>query len=172
MVELKIVSDIFTRYSGHNASDIKVLPLSGSDRKYFRIFDTGITLIGAYNKNKEENEAFIGFSKHFKLKSLNVPDLHAYFPDEYVYFLQDLGDTSLFSWLQSKKFAGSFDEDAIKIYKKILDNLILFQIRGIEGLNLDLCYPHRSFDRQSMMWDMNYFKYMFLKLIAVAFNER
>jgi aminoglycoside/choline kinase family phosphotransferase len=58
------------------------------------------------------------------------------------------------------------------LYRKVLDNLILFQTKGIEGLNLDLCYPHRSFDRQSMMWDMNYFKYMLLKLLAVPFNER
>ena len=58
------------------------------------------------------------------------------------------------------------------MYRKILDKLILFQINGIKGLNLDLCYPHKSFDRQSMMWDMNYFKYMFLKLVAVPFNER
>jgi aminoglycoside/choline kinase family phosphotransferase len=65
-----------------------------------------------------------------------------------------------------------FDAEAEKIYRKILDRLIDFQIKGIDGLNLDLCYPHRSFDRQSMMWDMNYFKYMFLKLVAVSFNER
>ena len=172
MNELKIVSDVYTQYSGHNASDIKVLPLSGSDRKYFRIFNSGKTLIGAYNKNKEENEAFIGFTKHFRSINLNVPELLAYFPDDNTYFLQDLGDLSLFKWLQSEKFTDSFADDTIKIYKKILDNLILFQTKGIDELNLDLCYPHRSFDRQSMMWDMNYFKYMFLKLIAVPFNEK
>jgi hypothetical protein len=65
-----------------------------------------------------------------------------------------------------------FDEDTNVLYKKILDKLILFQTRGIDGLNLDLCYPHKSFDRQSMMWDMNYFKYMLLKLLAAPFNER
>jgi aminoglycoside/choline kinase family phosphotransferase len=65
-----------------------------------------------------------------------------------------------------------FNQEAENLYRKILQKLIQFQIKGIEGLNLDLCYPHRSFDRQSMMWDMNYFKYMFLKLLAVPFNER
>ncbi len=85
--------------------------------------------------------------------------------------LKILGDTNLFTWLQQRHEAG-FDPEAERIYEKILDTLILFQIKGIEGLNLDLCYPHRSFDKQSMMWDMNYFKYMFLKLLAVPFNER
>jgi aminoglycoside/choline kinase family phosphotransferase len=172
MEEISLISDLYYKYSGRNASLIDSLPGSGSDRKYFRINDLGKTLIGAYNKNKEENEAFIGFTKHFKAKNFNVPELLAYYPDDYIYFLQDLGDTSLFKWLQSKKLKDSFDDDAIKIYMKILDNLILFQTKGIDGLNLDLCYPHRSFDRQSMMWDMNYFKYMFLKLIAVPFNEK
>ena len=74
--------------------------------------------------------------------------------------------------MQHKHAVGGFDDEAEQLYRKILDNLIRFQINGIEGLNLDLCYPHRSFDRQSMMWDMNYFKYMFLKLLAVPFNER
>jgi aminoglycoside/choline kinase family phosphotransferase len=172
MKEISIVSDVYKRFSGHSASEIKVLPKSGSDRKYFRIIDSGKTIIGAYNKNIEENEAFIGFSKHFRSKKLNVPEIYGYFPGDYVYFLQDLGDTSLFTLLQTKNNPDDFDDDSIKIYRKILDNLILFQTRGLEGLNMDLCYPHRSFDMQSMMWDMNYFKYMFLKLIAVTFNEK
>ncbi len=71
-----------------------------------------------------------------------------------------------------KPVIAPFDQDTMILYKKILDELILFQTRGIEGLDLDLCYPHRSFDRQSMMWDMNYFKYMLLKLLAAPFNER
>jgi aminoglycoside/choline kinase family phosphotransferase len=172
MENSQLISDVYKRHSGHAASDIIALPKSGSDRKYFRIFDAGKTIIGAYNNNREENEAFIGFSNHFRSKNLPVPEIYGYFPEENVYFLQDLGETSLFTLLLTKKNPDDFDDDSMRIYHKILDNLILFQTRGIEGLNLDLCYPHRSFDRQSMMWDMNYFKYMFLKLIAVSFNEK
>jgi aminoglycoside/choline kinase family phosphotransferase len=172
MKEISIISDVYKKYSGRDASDIEMLPRSGSDRKYFRIVDSGKSIIGAFNRNKEENEAFVGFSKHFRSKNLRVPEIYGYFPDDDAYLLQDLGDTNLFTLLQTKKNPNEFDDDCIKIYRKVLDDLILFQTMGIEGLNLDLCYPHTSFDRQSMMWDMNYFKYMFLKLIAVSFNEK
>jgi aminoglycoside/choline kinase family phosphotransferase len=75
---------------------------------------------------------------------------------------------NLYTWLQLH----GFKSEAEGLYRKVLDKLISFQIDGIKGLNLDLCYPHKSFDRQSMMWDMNYFKYMLLKLLAAPFNER
>jgi aminoglycoside/choline kinase family phosphotransferase len=94
-----------------------------------------------------------------------------YLPEKSVYFLQDLGDDNLYKWLHKKPALAPFDQDTLLFYKRILDNLILFQTRGIDGLDLDLCYPHKSFDRQSMIWDMNYFKYMFLKLVGAPFNE-
>jgi aminoglycoside/choline kinase family phosphotransferase len=155
-------------------SDFKIvaLPKSGSDRKYFRIRLAEKSIIAAHNSNPEENEAFIGFTYHFISKGLPVPEIFGYLPEKNVYFLKDLGDMNLFTWLQHKQEVSGFDHEAEEIYGKILDTLIQFQIKGIDGLNLDLCYPHKSFDRQSMMWDMNYFKYMFLKLLAVPFNER
>jgi len=154
-------------------TQIKVIPLprSGSDRRYYRINTDGKSIIGAFNANSEENEAFIGFTRHFITKSLPVPEIFGFLPEKSVYYLQDLGDDNLYTWLHKRPVIAPFDKETIILYKKILDELILFQTKGIEGLNLDLCYPHRSFDRQSMMWDMNYFKYMLLKLLAVPFNE-
>ena len=172
MSEIDIVSAGYRELFGETDFNIAALPQSGSDRKYFRISSGGKSVIGAYNPNPEENEAFIGFTYHFISKGLPVPEIFGYLPEKYVYFLKDLGDINLFTWLQKKHDAAGFDTEAEDIYKKVLDTLIAFQINGIDGLNLDLCYPHRSFDRQSMMWDMNYFKYMFLKLLAVPFNER
>jgi len=172
MRELEIISEGYKKIFGGKNYKIKVLPQSGSDRKYFRITSGAKSIIGAYNANYEENEAFIGFTKHFISKGLPVPGIIAYMPEKFIYFLQDLGDVNLFTWLQEKHSGNGFDNDAEELYCKILDKLIQFQINGIIGLNLDLCYPHRSFDRQSMMWDLNYFKYMFLKLATVPFNER
>jgi aminoglycoside/choline kinase family phosphotransferase len=161
-------SDIFGK------RDIEVVPLprSGSDRRYYRIRNNHGSIIAAFNNNFEENEAFIGFSHHFKSKSLPVPEILGYLPEKSVYYLQDLGDDNLYTWLHKRPVISPLDGEASGLYKKILETLVVFQTRGIEGLNLDLCYPHRSFDRQSMMWDMNYFKYMLLKLLAVPFNER
>jgi aminoglycoside/choline kinase family phosphotransferase len=172
MSEIEIVSDGYKKLFGGSDNRIVALPQSGSDRKYFRITDAGKSVIGAYNPNPEENEAFIGFTKHFISKELPVPEIFGYIPEEFVYYLKDLGDINLFTWLVQKHTITGFDAGAEEMYRKILDKLISFQIIGMDGLDLDLCYPHRSFDRQSMMWDMNYFKYMFLKLVAVSFNER
>ncbi|HUV00630.1 MAG TPA: phosphotransferase [Bacteroidales bacterium] len=157
---------------GSTETDVTPLPRSGSDRRYYRIVDGRKSIIGAYNANHEENEAFIGFTEHFRTKSLPVPEIFGYLPEKFVYYLQDLGNDNLYTWIHNKPVIAPFDNPTKILYRKILDKLIEFQIRGIDGLNLDLCYPHKSFDRQSMMWDMNYFKYMFLKLIAVPFNER
>jgi aminoglycoside/choline kinase family phosphotransferase len=172
MKEINIISAGYKVLFGESDIKISELPKSGSDRKYFRIINGTKSIIGAYNPNLEENEAFIGFTKHFLAKGLPVPAILGYLPEKHIYFLRDLGDMNLFVWLQQKHSKDGFDSEAEIIYRKILDKLILFQIKGIEGLDLDLCYPHRYFDRQSMMWDMNYFKYMFLKLIAAPFNEK
>jgi aminoglycoside/choline kinase family phosphotransferase len=172
MREMDIVTDGYKQLFGNLEIIITDLPKSGSERKYFRITDGNKTTIGVYNSNYEENEAFIGFTKHFLSKGLPVPNILGYFPEKHIYYLSDLGDVNLFTWLQQKHASVGFDSEDEGLYKKILDQLIHFQIEGIKGLDLELCYPYRSFDKQSMMWDMNYFKYMFLKLIAVPFNER
>jgi aminoglycoside/choline kinase family phosphotransferase len=169
---IKIISEGYRELFGGNESEVTPLPRSGSDRRYFRISNTGKSIIGAFNANPEENEAFIGFSYHFRKKQLPVPEIYGFLPEKSVYYLQDLGDDNLYKWLYQRPYIAPFDKEITSLYKKILDKLVLFQTKGIEGLDLDLCYPHRSFDRQSMMWDMNYFKYMLLKLLSVPFNER
>jgi aminoglycoside/choline kinase family phosphotransferase len=171
MDEISIISAGYREFYGVAATEIIPLPRSGSDRRYFRIFSGDKTVIGAFNANRAENDAFVGFTRHFLSKHLPVPEVYCYMPVRDIYFLKDLGDNNLYTWLHRKPDLSDFDSGTKELYRKILDNLILFQ-RGIEGLDLDLCYPHRSFDRQSMMWDMNYFKYMLLKLLAVPFNER
>jgi aminoglycoside/choline kinase family phosphotransferase len=169
---IEIVLQGYRELFGSSDVEVRSLPQSGSDRKYFRIIGGSGSMIGAYNTNQEENEAFVGFTGHFLSKGLPVPQIYGYLPEKDVYYLRDLGDINLFGWLQQRQLSAGFDSEAEQIYREILDRLILFQTEGIKGLNLELCYPHRSFDRQSMMWDMNYFKYMFLKLLAVPFNER
>jgi aminoglycoside/choline kinase family phosphotransferase len=168
----EIISEGYREIFGKYDLKITALPGSGSDRKYFRIVTGRKTLIGAYNPVPEENEAFIGFTEHFAAKGLNVPEIYGYLPDKHIYFLSDLGDINLYKWLKGRPDISNFNEETKDLFRRILDHLILFQTIGVKGLNLDLCYPHRSFDRQSMMWDMNYFKYMLLKLLAVPFNER
>ncbi len=148
------------------------MPGSGSDRKYFRILSENSSTIAVYNNNLEENNAFVSLSKVFIKKELPVPEVLAYFPEKNIYFLTDLGDVNLFSWLENKRLSGDTESDILSMYKLVLEKLVHFQVNTIDDIDLEICYPHKSFDRQSMMWDMNYFKYMFLKLLAIPFNEK
>lgn len=166
------ITEGYREVFGGSHFNVTPLPRSGSDRRYFRISDGNKTVIGAHNANPEENEAFIGFTEHFLSINLPVPEVYGYLPDKYVYYLRDLGDSNLYTWLHRRNDMSAFNSETKDLYRKIFNYLIRFQVEGIRGLDLDLCYPHRSFDRQSMMWDMNYFKYMLLKLLAVPFNER
>ena len=172
MTEKELLVGKYREYFGEDCVDIFSLPRSGSDRKYYRLPGSKKSIIGAYNPNREENDAFIGFTYHFRSLNLPVPEIYSYFPEDNCYFIQDLGDTNLFTWLDNKYREGGFDDELFDFYKLSLEMLVIFQTEGIKGLDLSLCYPHKSFDRQSMIWDLNYFKYMFLKLVAAPFNEQ
>ncbi len=172
MDELSIILKGYREFTGHEEIRIEPMPRSGSDRRYFRIFDGEKTVIGTFNKDREENDAFVGFTKHFLFRELPVPEVYCYMPERFIYYQRDLGDLNLYTWLHGRSDMSDFNDETKNLYKNILDKLILFQTKGIDGLDLDLCYPHKSFDRQSMMWDMNYYKYMLLKLLAVPFRER
>lgn len=165
------VEKAFLKWRGTAPDIITRLPQSGSDRVYFRLLYSDNHVIGAYNPSREENDAFVGFSNHFRLKGLSVPEIYVYFPEERVYFLEDLGDSNLFTWLAQRPDDERFNEETHELFLEIADDLVRLQTEGIKGLDLSLCYPHRSFDRQSMIWDLNYYKYMFLKLIGAPFNE-
>jgi len=172
MKDRQLISDCYFDFSGKELLDIVKLGQSGSDRKYYRIKENGSSIIAVLNDNRDENLTFIEFTKHFRILNLSVPDILATYPEKDVYFLTDLGDTNLYTWLQEKRKLSGYNDEINSMYLKVLAELVNFQVKAIEGLNLELCYPHRSFDEQSMTWDMNYFKYMFLKLIGVQFNEK
>ncbi len=165
------VEQAFLKWKGSAPEIITRLPQSGSDRVYFRLFYPEGQVIGAYNPSREENDAFVGFSNHFRSKLLPVPEIYVYYPDDRVYFLEDLGDINLFTWLARRSDEERFNEETEALFMTIAADLVRIQTEGIDGLDLSLCYPHRSFDRQSIVWDLNYYKYMFLKLIAAPFNE-
>lgn len=165
------VEKVFERWKGSPPEVITRLPQSGSDRVYFRLICREDRVIGAYNPGREENEAFVGFSNHFRSKGLSVPEIYVYYPEERIYFLEDLGDTNLFTWLARRPESERFNKETEALFLTVAADLVKIQTEGIKGLDLSLCYPHRSFDRQSIVWDMNYYKYMFLKLIGATFNE-
>jgi aminoglycoside/choline kinase family phosphotransferase len=168
----KHISELFSRWSGQVPDEVKLLPQSGSDRQYFRIYYGNNTVVGAYNPIEQENTAFVSFTREFKKLGLNVPDILAEDLDNKVYLLEDLGNTTLFSLLPHSREQVLFDEPVMELYRKTLDQLPSLQIQAAKELDFSVCFPRPAFDRNSMMWDLNYFKYFFLKLAGVFYDEQ
>ena len=157
---------------GEKVLETVAMPSSGSSRRYFRVKTDKRYLVGAYNINIEENEAFFSFSKHFHSCGLPVPEILAISPSKEVYVQTDLGDVTLFHHVEDCLNNGSFDQNTIDLYKKSLEKLVDFQIVGHKGLDYSKAFPTPAFDEMSIMEDLNYFKYCFLKeQEEISFNE-
>ncbi len=162
---------LFQNCTGEKVQSFSPLPLSGSSRRYYRITGKDKTLIGAVNNDLKENKAFIYLSRHFKKSKLNVPKIEAEDLKNNIYLVEDLGDSTLFELLQTGRKGNSIPEEIISLYKKAIEQLAAFQF-STKGLDFAKCYPRAAFDVQSIMWDLNYFKYYFLKLAGIEFNEQ
>ncbi|MBK6965417.1 MAG: phosphotransferase [Bacteroidales bacterium] len=164
----KNLREMFTQWSGEEARLVTGLPASGSDRRYYRISGSETDAIGAWNPDEKENRAFVGFTKHFSKAGLPVPEIFAFHPDGNAYLQSDLGNETLFSILTEEGLSNRVKD----LYRQVISWLPQFQATGVDGLDLSLCHPRKAFDRQSMLWDLNYFKYYFVRLAGLPFDEQ
>jgi aminoglycoside/choline kinase family phosphotransferase len=146
--------------------------LGGSGRTIVRLAAGSASAIGILYPVREENAAFIEFSRHFRRHGLPVPEIYAEDLSQGAYLEEDLGDTTLFEFLGSNRSAETLAPPAIEAYRKVVAVLPRFQVEAGRDLNYSVCYPRTSFDQQSIAWDLNYFKYYFLRLAGVPFNEQ
>jgi aminoglycoside/choline kinase family phosphotransferase len=128
--------------------------------------------IGILYNVREENAAFLEFSRHFRRHGLPVPEIYAEDLDRGAYLEQDLGDTTLFEYVTKHRDGSNIKPEAVDAYRKVIATLPRFQVEAGRDLNYKVCYPRESFDRQSITWDLNYFKYYFLRLAGIPFNEQ
>ncbi len=163
---------LFENWSHDKVEETQLLPESGSYRQYIRLIGEKHTVIGVYNADIKENKAFISFSRHFFEKGLPVPEIYVVNEDYDMYLQQDLGKVSLLDYVMHLRLGEGFATDLVVTYKKIIQQLIQFQTKGDQGLDYSVCYPRNSFDKQSMIWDLHYFKYYFLKLAKIPFDEQ
>jgi len=176
-----ILSQLYQRATGTEPGEIMPLTQSGSNRHYFRISpvksshsanDSGYpALIGVEGTSREENHAFLYMVRHFAEQGLNVPQVLAQSDDEMYYVQQDLGQTLLFDYIAEGRKTGVFHEQEKQMLRKTIRALARFQIKGAEGMDYDQCYPQPRFNKRSILWDLNYFKYCFLKATEIEFQE-
>jgi len=146
--------------------------LGGSGRRIIRLSNEKTSAIGILYGVHEENAAFLEFSKHFRRHGLPVPEIYAEALSQGAYLEEDLGDTTLFEFLSKNRTGENIAPPVVEAYRKVVAVLPRFQVEAGRDLDYSVCYPIASFDRQSIAWDLNYFKYYFLRLAGIPFNEQ
>lgn len=171
---MDVLKRLFEQHYGFAAEDVKPLQgqLGASGRAIVRLIGKGASAIGVVYSVREENVAFLEFSRHFRRHGLPVPEIYGEDLSEGAYLEEDLGDTTLFEYLSTNRAGEIVGEPAVEAYRKVVAVLPRFQVEAGRDLNYKVCYPRASFDRQSIAWDLNYFKYYFLRLAGVPFNEQ
>jgi aminoglycoside/choline kinase family phosphotransferase len=169
-----ILRELFEQHFGsavETAHPLRAM-LGASGRKIVRLSNRQHSAIGILYAGREENIAFLEFSRHFRRHGLPVPEIYATALERDAYLEQDLGDTTLFEFLSENRSGDNIAQPAVEAYRKVVAILPRFQVEAGHDLNYAVCYPRASFDRQSIAWDLNYFKYYFLQLAGIPFNEQ
>ena len=154
---------LFRRHYGRNHQYVRPLTGSASNRQYFRLGDDQSSCIGVIGVNPDENRAFIAMAAHFRLKGIPVPEVYAASDDAVAYIQEDVGDVALFGMIGSEA-----SED---ILCRTVRHLPDIQFKGAEDFDFSICHPIRKFDRRLVLFDLNYFKYCFLKPSGLEFDE-
>mgnify|MGYP001776440363 CR=1 FL=1 len=166
----EVLKDLYHTFVGRPADEIVELPSSGSNRRYFRLSGPR-SLIGVSGTSRPENEAFLYMAAHFRQKGLPVPEVYCSSEDKLFYLQEDLGDTLLFDAIEKGRKSSVFDETEKRLLHQTIELLPKVQFVGADGMDFSHCYPQPEFNRRSILWDLNYFKYCFLKATGLEFQE-
>ena len=171
---MDVLKNLFQERFGTPAERVQPLQgeLGGSGRKIIRLSGGKHRAIGILYGVYEENNAFLAFTRHFLRHGLPVPEIYSEDLERGAYLEEDLGDTTLFEFLSTHREGETVASEAVAAYRKVVEVLPRFQVEAGRDLDYSVCYPCGSFDRQSITWDINYFKYYFLRLAGIPFNEQ
>ncbi len=165
------LATLYENYAHTPPDTIVPLAQSGSNRRYYRITAGNDTCIGVEGVSVAENRAFVALARHFAAQGLPVPRLLACADDCSCYLQQDLGAQSLFDALAAGRASGNYSEQEKQLLRKTVALLPDVQFRGAHNLDFSVCYPLAAFDVRLVAFDLNYFKYCFLKPAGLEFDE-
>lgn len=170
---MKQLLQLYKEYTGEDALSCEQLPGAGSNRKYYRLRNnSGRSIVGAVGTSRDENHAFCYLSQHFTLRRLPVPEVLATSTDGLRYLQTDLGDLTLYQALEGGRVAhGRYNQYERELLRRTMALLPSIQIRGARGLDFTQCYPQEGLDVTNVLFDLNYFKYCFLKATGLDFHE-
>ena len=165
-----VLKPLFESYTGQNLAEILELPTSGSNRRYFRLKGGNLSLIGVIGNNLEENRAFIYLSRHFREKGIRVPAVLSVSDDGFSYLQEDLGDKVLFNLVSEGRENGIYSPVETDLLCRTIEQLPRLQFQGAKDMDWKKCL-YEAFDGRMIDFDLNYFKYCFLKATGLEFNE-
>lgn len=168
---METLKKLFEDYFGEPLKTTEAIPGSGSNRFYIRLIGEKNSCIATRGESTAENEAFIYLAQHFNGKGLPIPALYAVSEDRMHYIQEDLGDLALFDYVANGRETNNYSAEEKEILCKTMAALADVQVKGAEGLDYSVCFPRAEFDRRCIFWDLNYFKYCFLRPYGVAFSE-
>ena len=165
--------ELYQQWKGSEPANVQQIPGGGSNRTYYRLTDhDGQTVIGVIGTSRDEDHAFIYLTEHFNRRKLPVPKILAASDDQLRYLQTDLGSMSLFDAVRGGREAGGrYTLKEQELLKRTIRELPNIQIRGARGLDFSNCYPQAEFNQDSVLFDLNYFKYCFLKATEIDFHE-
>ena len=168
---MKQLRDLFSSRYGKDAESVVPLKEAGSNRKYYRMKAGDVCCIGVVGTDPDENRAFVTEARHFRHAGLPVPEVIAVSDDHRCYLQSDLGDVLLYDLVARAHKDGVWSEELKDLLCRTVALLPKLQFEGARNLDFSVCYPEPEFSRQMVMFDLNYFKYCFLKPSGLEFNE-
>ena len=168
---MEILKELYKAQNGALPKSITKLSGDGSNRCYYRLSSENTSYIGVAGVSKDENTAFISIANTFKECGIDAPRIIEVSQDSMHYLLEDLGDDSLFSILKDSRECGVFNEEDSKKLCSVMSLLADIQFKIGEKLDFNVCYPIAEFDKVSVFWDLNYFKYCFVKNTGIEIDE-
>ena len=170
---MKQLIELYKEWCGAEPATTEKLPGAGSNRAYYRFTDAdGGSVVGCIGTSRDENHAFVYLARHFSMRKLPVPQILAVSSDELRYLQTDLGSVSLFDAIRGGREAGGrYTLAEQELLKRTIRELPNIQFRGARELDFSHCYPQPEFDAEGILFDLNYFKYCFLKATELDFHE-
>ncbi|MBP3353183.1 MAG: phosphotransferase [Bacteroidales bacterium] len=168
---MNILSELYYKAIGVQPKSVVKLSGDGSNRTYYRLLSDKGSLIGVSGVSTDENNAFITIANVFNECGIDAPKVIEISSDGMHYLIEDLGDETLFTLLKESRECGVFNDKDCEMLCQTMALLADIQFKVGEKLNFDICYPVANFDRVSVFWDLNYFKYCFLKGVGIEIDE-
>ncbi|MDE5720045.1 MAG: phosphotransferase [Paramuribaculum sp.] len=165
------LKQLYTAAFGSEPAEICPLPAAGSHRRYFRLSGSGGCVAGTLGCDVAENRAFISLAGALSAIGVNVPEVLAVSDDSMAYLQTWADGSSLYDYLGRCRESGVYDDEAMSVLRSVMRDLAAIHSAPRGAIDYSTTVPVAEFAEDVVMWDLNHFKYCFLKVTGTGFDE-